>query len=144
MSSQSLKNVAVVVGIFLTFLVIFLAVSTVMGIPVGDCGSVIEPARDSPYQFTCDRAISDRRYVVIGLAVSALALVIWGFIRPPVTDTQAEASAAFRTSGEDTPKSDGSGNANLSEELTQIHELHEAGALTDDEYQAAKARLLGT
>ena len=105
----------------------------------------MQPARNIGFsQASCDEAILERTYVVIVVAASAVALTIWGFIRPAVTDTQAEASAAFRTSGEDTPESDGSGNANLSEELTQLHELHKAGALTDDEYQAAKARLLGT
>jgi phage shock protein PspC (stress-responsive transcriptional regulator) len=31
----------------------------------------------------------------------------------------------------------------ISDELTRLHELHQAGALTDAEYEAAKARILG-
>jgi phage shock protein PspC (stress-responsive transcriptional regulator) len=31
---------------------------------------------------------------------------------------------------------------NISDELTRLHELHQAGALTDAEYETAKARIL--
>jgi phage shock protein C len=32
----------------------------------------------------------------------------------------------------------------VSDELTRLHELHQAGALTDAEYETAKAKVLGT
>jgi phage shock protein C len=33
---------------------------------------------------------------------------------------------------------------NVSDEIKRLHELHQAGALTDDEFAQAKARLLGS
>jgi hypothetical protein len=38
----------------------------------------------------------------------------------------------------------GSGPGSLSDQLKQLSSLHEAGALSDDEFAAAKQKLLGT
>jgi phage tail tape-measure protein len=45
----------------------------------------------------------------------------------------------------DTPPDQGTngGKANLANELKRLQELHEAGVLTDEEFTAAKAKLLG-
>jgi hypothetical protein len=43
---------------------------------------------------------------------------------------------------EATTSASGSATASLSEQLAQLSELHQAGALTDEEFSAAKARLL--
>lgn len=55
---------------------------------------------------------------------------------PPATAPPAPAAA--------TPAAGGGGAGSLSDQLKQLASLHESGVLSDDEFAAAKQKLLGT
>ena len=58
------------------------------------------------------------------------------------TEELRRVTSSARQRGATAPES-GSGTLDMAGQLERLHELHESGALTAEEYAAAKARLLG-
>lgn len=98
-----------------------------------DCGSVFSPRTYGASSVTaayvdvvCDNDRSARRTQVIVLLVTGAGAALAGAGRL----AGRRRSAAVPT------------RAELTEELVRLHDLRQAGALSDEEYAAAKARLL--
>lgn len=123
--------VLIVVGVALCVVATVLAVTRVTDLGY-DCGSVLAPSSygGSVSGFLvdshCEDARSARTWGVVAAAVIGIATLIIG--ARYIARSPRAASGPARPS--------------VSEDLSRLAQLHGAGSITDDEYAAAKARIL--
>jgi len=134
-------------------------------VPRGTCGSFFSPSRGVPDTFPgvtnpywwCDVQIENRLngyaivfWIFAGLAFALLigAVVFWQ-IRAhrmsalPHPQGGSKASAGANGGPVQAEPATVSGRSDLVDQLRQLSALHSAGELSDNEYAAAKARLIG-
>ena len=105
------------------------------------CGSVLAPQAPSLgstfagtlANVSCSADIGSRRTIVIWVAFAAVSLIVGGLIARGKNSPPAPELAASSV-----PES------KVASDLEKLARLHEAGQLSDSEFQAAKARTLGS
>jgi len=150
------RAAALVIGLLAILVCAFLLLAPVkaggdfagLGGPV-DCGTVFNLNPEIGSLFECRDSQKVRRTGAAVGGVAGIALLIYGLISPDIWRPQDTIDSWARYGGyrtiEETPPlrpRPPTGQADLTTQLKELRHLHDEGALDDDEYKAAKAKLL--
>jgi len=90
------------------------------------------PTSSGSVEADCKSAVSDRKTLSLALVVPGAVLVVAAFV-----------VASYRNTGSATAEPVNVPSGGGSDELDRLAALHASGALSDEEFTAAKAKLLG-
>lgn len=143
MSKQNFGLVAVILGLLSALVAVIIAFRPVTNVWGQDCGSVLSPERliplseltrvleEAAFDTACPEALSPLVAWTIGLAVVAAVMIgigVYLYFLGPMNPSRGRPVPPKRQ---------------LSEELERVQNLYKSGGLTEEEYTAAKSRLLG-